>query len=85
MIVEGYEVPRSIEDAAVAEIRRRSGFSASEIIAFLHRAGVPPRPVLAAHGEWGPAHRIADRILQRERRAGRIEFRRGLWHRATSP
>ena len=37
--------------------------------------------VAAEHGPNGPAHRIVDRLLQRERKAGRIEFLNGSWHR----
>lgn len=79
-VVEGYEVPAEIEDAALREIGSRVGFQASEIVAFLLKAGVPIRSVDPKFGPSGPANRIADRLLQRERRAGRIEFRKGVWH-----
>lgn len=81
LVVEGYEVPREIEVAALREIASRSGFRAAEIEAFLLAAGVPRTPVAAEHGPNGPAHRIVDRLLQRERKAGRIEFLNGSWHR----
>lgn len=80
-VVEGYEVPGRIVDAAMQEIGSRSGFRAGEIQAFLLEAGVPKVAVDPKYGPWGPANRIADRLLQRARRGGLIEYRKGLWHR----
>jgi len=81
MTVEGYDLPEAIESAVLAEIRRRSGFKASEIVGLLRRSGVPTNSVRPEFHPAGPADRVADRLLQRERRAGRIRFEKGLWHR----
>lgn len=71
MKVNGKEVSQEIIDACVLQMKERK-FKAMEIEALCTRMGV----------DWksGDAMRTADRIIQRERRAGNIEvYQRPYW------
>ena len=82
MVVEGYTVPTEIEDYAVAWLRSATVFKNHELVGLLIRRGVPPS---SAAGGYSPAYRIADRLLQRERKARNIRFGGGKWHRRKEP
>lgn len=71
MMVNGYEVPRQIEDALMRRMRmERDPFRAQDLQLIAESGGAP---VL------GVSNRIADRLIQRERKAGNILFRDGRW------
>lgn len=78
MVVNGYAVPRQIEDAIMRRMRmERDPFRAQDLQLIAESGGAP---VL------GVSNRIADRLIQRERKAGNIRFRDGRWrwHRDTA-
>lgn len=86
MVVEGYEVSSEIETGAVEWVRGCRGhhgdFVAGDLIAWLHRSGVPLYAVQGLPSTWGLAYRIAGRIIQRERELGSISSASGAWHRS---
>lgn len=72
MNVHGYEVPQTVEDACVAAMSER--FSKGDVELAAIAAGAPKWV-----GRDLCAHRIADRLLQRERKAGRIALDGRVW------
>lgn len=64
MIVQGYQVPDSVIEAAMVRMKCGLHFRAFEIEGVVQRAGVPAAD--------GLSMRVADRIIQRERKAGTI-------------
>lgn len=93
MVVEGYEVSSEIETGAVEWVRGCRGhhgdFTAKQLVSWLVGAGVPTTHAEDYRPKWGwsaprsdgPAYRLADRIIQRERKLGSISFALGAWHR----
>lgn len=75
MKVYGYEVPQEVIDACLARMRTGSAFTSIDIARAAVAAGAP----YWNNREEYVAHRIADRLLQRERKAGRIEFNGKRW------
>lgn len=74
LYVYGHTVTEEIQVALLSKMK--SGpFKASELEAEGVRLGLP---TLSAHRE-PVAMRVADRIIQRERKAGRIELKRPYW------
>lgn len=68
MKVNGQEVSPAIE-ASCMERMRQAPFKSASIVAAIDRA----------HKDFLESYRTADRILQRERRAGNIEFDGKTW------
>lgn len=64
----GFEIPQSVIDAGLA--RMKGEFTAVNIEGALLRAGCPADAIPS---------RVADKLLQRERKAGRIQFSKGKW------
>lgn len=77
MNVMGYEVPQEVEQRALAWMQNTPSWRAANLEEELVRMGVPE----SLPGWKVPAHRAADRLIQRERKAGNIAQRhgRGLW------
>ena len=76
MRVEGYEVTPEQISAALAFMDRMDGpmhlpFTRNDLFEHLTQVGVP------CVG-YTVAYRVADRIIQKERKAGHIEFIRGI-------
>lgn len=71
MKVQGTEISEDIIEQALAALPSGNSFIAIELITRLLRLGVP--------AENDVAMRCADRVLQRERKAGRIEFGDSYW------
>jgi hypothetical protein len=73
--VDGVVVPVEALDKARRYMARRSRFTATNvmgvIVEALHEAGMS--------GQVDVAYRAADRLLQQERKAGRIVFMSGSW------
>jgi hypothetical protein len=61
--VEGHEVSQDAIDACIARMKNGGYFRAFEIEGIVERAGLPKSI---------SAMRVADRIIQRERKAGNI-------------
>lgn len=82
MITAGYEMPAEIEDQALAYLADPKSYPLkySDLVGRLTRFGVPMAPVTQSATGWSPAYRIADKLLQRERKAGRISANGGRWH-----
>lgn len=72
--VYGHTISTEIQAALVAKMKA-GPFRASNIEAEAIRLGVP---YMAEHRE-PVAMRAADRVIQRERKAGNIELRRPVW------
>jgi hypothetical protein len=76
MIVSGYEVPQEAVRAVTERIRTAEGeFKTASVLRWFVEAGVP---------HWLPdapyiASEAAARLLQFERKAGRVVFSRGVW------
>jgi hypothetical protein len=68
MIVNGYEVPWNVESACTAEMQNSIEFRASDIAFQAQTAGAPN-----SGKNQGLCDRIADRLIQRERKAKRIK------------
>ena len=66
MKLYGQEVPQSVIDAANAEMVGRFKFKDVELP--------------AARKRIGHSGRVADRLLQRARKAGKIRYEGGYWH-----
>lgn len=68
MKVEGHQIPAEVVDEAVAAMKRYAVFRCFDIQSVIVKrlAEVPSTHRL------GVAHRTADRLIQRERKAGRI-------------
>jgi hypothetical protein len=64
----GFEVPQAAIDAALSAMT--GDFVALDIEQALSKAGCNPNAIPS---------RVADKLLQRERRAGRIKFGGGKW------
>ena len=67
MKVHDFAISPAVEQACVARMQRGALFSAADLMELARRYGVPQsnfRPV---------AYRFADRLIQRERRAGTIK------------
>lgn len=69
--VQGKEIPDEQVTACIERMRKPGVWCASSIEAAAEAAGVP----------WGQlSMRLADRLIQRERKAGRIiQVKRGWW------
>jgi len=76
MIVQGHEIPEAAIAAAERVIASMPEFELWDVQKALCNAGIPVRD--------GIANRVADRLLQKARRDGRIRFERGRW-RPVSP
>lgn len=76
MNVHGYEVPDAVIKAALQSMVGK--FTASTIAEAAIAAGAP-KTVKPAWAVVYCASRIADRLLQRERAAGRIKFANKTW------
>ena len=76
MNVHGYEVPDAVIQAALAAMVGE--FTASKIEDAAISAGAP-KTVKTSWAIESCASRIADRLLQRERSAGRITFASKAW------
>ena len=76
MTVEGTEVPRSVLQGINSAMRAERGFTATELTAkatvLLKEAGIKPETV----SDHLPM-RIADRVIQQQRKAGKIRIIRG--------
>lgn len=72
MIVQGIEIAQAHVDACLARMKRGDYFRAYFIASVAYDSGI-------SNGEV--ASRLADRLIQRERKAGRIipVNRSGLW------
>lgn len=71
MKVNGKEIEQSIVDACLARMKKEP-FKAIEIEGICSRMGIETL--------YGTAMRVADRIIQRERKAGNIELsNRPFW------
>lgn len=66
--VHGLEIPQALIDEANAMCLSSSGFSSTILCALINRK-MPS----------ACADRVADRILQNLKKAGKIEFSGGLW------
>ena len=78
MKVYGCEVTQGQQDAIVAAMRGR--FEMLDIVGAATRAGVGSgHRVNGSDYQATVAGRAVDRLLQRERKAGRIKFKNGRW------
>ena len=68
MIVNGFEVPREAEAVCIKVMHESVEFRASDIEQAAQKAGVPH-----SGPSQGLCGRIADRLIQRERKAKRIK------------
>jgi len=75
LFVHGYTVTEEIQAQLVAKMKA-GPFKASDIVAEACRLGLPRS--YSTHHE-PVAMRAADRIIQRERKAGNIELHRPVW------
>jgi len=66
MNVHGFEITDDQQNACIMAMKKR--FKASDIELVAIQAGVP-----RYHDRNGIAHRVADRIIQRQRKAGAIK------------
>ena len=73
MYVYDYKVPDAVIYACIAEMRGRV-FRAYEIDRAARKAGAP----VTLHGQY-ISYRIADRIIQQERKAGNIRRTGRAW------
>jgi len=67
----GYTLPADVEAGALAFMRQSSPFRALDLFHALRRLGVPEANDVA--------YRLADRLLQRERKRGSLEVRAAAW------
>jgi DNA-binding transcriptional regulator PaaX len=65
MRVNGVEIPQEVIDRCVKRMKNGEPFQAAHIESLSH------------HPE---GYRLTDRLLQRERKAGNIIYRSGMWH-----
>jgi len=76
MRIEGYDVDDRIVGEVMKMVRKQQGnFEASHVVACCREAGMPE----------GARYRGADRILQKMRKKGEIEFCRGGYWRVLQP
>lgn len=85
MYVYGIPITDEQIEACLAKMRAAPMFATSTIEAEAVRAGIPER-IGASWQSIYPANRLADRLVQRERKAGNIErcsngMRHGSWWR----
>lgn len=76
MNVHGYEVPQTVIDAVMAAMSGK--FTASTLEDAAVESGAP-RTIGSGYSIKYCASRIADRLIQRERKAGRIKFAEKTW------
>lgn len=70
MKVLGYEVPQSVIDNCIIRMKYEDRFRLSNIISVAILAGAPAGEI---------SYRIADRLIQRERKAGNIVLIYSAW------
>ena len=80
MQVHTYEVPESV--IAAVQAAMVGTFTASDLTHVAIKAGAPESiPSNSGYGREYCANRIADRLIQKARKAGLIDFKGGKWTR----
>ena len=86
MRVYGVLVPTEALDAVRAWMQAKSElFTASEVTVQMIAAGVPRHLATMRRNGEPVAYRAADRLIQAERKAGRIAYTSGFWFRKVQP
>ena len=79
MTVYGHEVTEEQEQAMLS-VMQNDKWNMYDVEVAARRAGVPDS-IGDTHAKRYPAHRAADRMLQRERKAGNIRYTGTHWER----